>query len=167
MEATHKQISFIESLAQSRRLEDKDEADLREALEAGMTKRDASQWITWLKAQPWKPKGETAPDPEEGVYIVDGTIYRVRIAKSSGRPYAMILIDPASKDWQYVGRKPFRVLTDETKLTLEEAKAHGLQFGWCLQCGANLSVELSVEAGIGPVCAKRLGVSQKELAASA
>jgi hypothetical protein len=40
-------------------------------------------------------------------------------------------------------------------MSLEEAKAFGRLYGVCVRCGATLTDEQSIEAGIGPVCAGR------------
>jgi hypothetical protein len=101
-------------------------------------------------------KGETAPDPDEGFYRVEGTVYRVQKARSTDNRYAKVLsTDGGSRTWTYVGRSPFSKLTPDTKLTLADAEAHGLAYGWCLRCGRDLTVPESVERGIGPVCAKK------------
>jgi hypothetical protein len=47
----------------------------------------------------------------------------------------------------------FQKLSDETLMTLEDAKEFGRLYGMCCQCGATLTDEKSIEAGIGPVCA--------------
>lgn len=47
-------------------------------------------------------------------------------------------------------------LTADTLMTLEEAKDFGALYGVCCVCGRTLTNEESIEAGIGPVCGRRL-----------
>lgn len=44
------------------------------------------------------------------------------------------------------------------RLTLEQAKEYGRETGVCISCGAELTDPVSIEAGIGPTCAKKWGV---------
>jgi hypothetical protein len=36
-----------------------------------------------------------------------------------------------------------------------EAKTLGSLYGFCVRCGATLTDDASIKAGIGPICAKR------------
>jgi hypothetical protein len=40
-------------------------------------------------------------------------------------------------------------------MTLDQAKAFGALYGACCNCGKTLTDERSIEAGIGPVCARK------------
>lgn len=114
-----------------------------------------------------KPAPERRPDPPEGFHRVDGVIYKVQKNRAGSHLYAKRLEHPSfgvnyqtgevSGDWsfEYVGRQPFRSLSAETLLTLEQAKEFGHLYGVCGCCGARLTDEHSIDAGIGPVCAKR------------
>ena len=99
------------------------------------------------------------PVTEAGMYRQDGVVYRVKVAKGSGNLYALRycpeVIGKASERFVYAPGM-VRRLTASDRLSLDEAKALGHQFGQCCVCGAELSDPKSVEAGIGPVCAKRV-----------
>lgn len=45
---------------------------------------------------------------------------------------------------------------ESERLTLEQAQEFGRLYGVCGICGATLTDETSIAAGIGPVCAGRL-----------
>jgi hypothetical protein len=46
-------------------------------------------------------------------------------------------------------------LAPEDKMTLEAAQAFGRLYGICCRCGATLTDETSIAAGIVPVCGSR------------
>lgn len=84
--------------------------------------------------------------------VADGTMYRVRPSRQSGRLYAM-RFDVVSYEFTYAPGVIYK-LTASDRMTLEEAMAWGVQTGVCCVCGAFLTDEKSVARGIGPVCAK-------------
>lgn len=103
------------------------------------------------------------PIDQDGFYYLerDGevTIYKVQVAHhGSGNLYAKRLALPdveageTKGEWVYEGRKPLYEPLE--KLTLEKARELGHLYGVCMKCGATLTDERSIEAGIGPVCAK-------------
>lgn len=110
-----------------------------------------------------------ATEPPEGIHLLDGVIYKVQVAvHGSGQLYAKVLTEPSyGTDYQagvydskwtfeYLGRKgAFWKLSESTLMTLEQAKEFGKLYGMCCVCGATLTDERSIEAGIGPVCAGR------------
>lgn len=152
--ASEKQVNFIFKLMHERDM-------TPESLGADpnmMTKTVASQWIGTLLDMP-KTKA-SVPEPDEGFYIVGGKVYKVQVAvHGSGKKYAKMLVPGTAYGdkgtWEYVGRKPFNLFNDSTKLTLEKAKELGHLYGMCCVCGATLTNESSIEAGIGPVCANK------------
>lgn len=95
---------------------------------------------------------EEAP---EGIHYLDGTVYKVQVAHhGSGRKYAKQL-DPDGGGWEYLGRGGvFKQLSADTLMTLEDAQEFGRLYGMCCKCGATLTDESSIAAGIGPVCAQ-------------
>lgn len=161
--ATEKQVAFIDRLAAERGVE----VDT-----AGITRSAASAEIDRLMAMP-RPVDPNAPRPidEDGFYVLrakgpDAATQRdpVRVFKvqravhGSGNLYAKELIfdeDGGRGTWEYMGRKPLYLALE--KLTLELAKELGHLYGICCVCGATLTNEKSIEAGIGPVCGGRLG----------
>jgi hypothetical protein len=145
--ATEKQVAFIKRLAAERNM----------AFETdGLTKRLASQAIDNLMTIPKPARQESSAIVEEapeGFHEVQGSIFKVQVAHhGSGRKYAKQL-DLDSGEWEYVGRKPLAFLSSQTMLTLDRAKELGHLYGRCVRCGATLTNEASIEAGIGPICA--------------
>lgn len=159
---TDKQLSYLRSLDPAA------EGRLREA--GALTKSGVSAEIDRLKSLPpaERPKAAASAEPPEGFHELDGKVFKVqRAVHGSGNLYAKRLMlelaaeldgdgGKAKLDWEYVGRGPaFRSLSEETLLTLERAKELGHLYGVCCRCGATLTDETSIEAGIGPVCATK------------
>jgi hypothetical protein len=93
----------------------------------------------------------------EGMYLADEVIYKVqRAVHGSGNLYAKRLVvdEYGSARFEYAPGA-IRTLTAEHKMTLEQAKAFGALYGSCVVCGATLTNEDSIAAGIGPICAGR------------
>ena len=87
--------------------------------------------------------------------LPDGAIVKVQIAvHGSGRPYGKILNTDTGK-FTYDERVISQVRSAGTRLTLERAKELGQLYGMCVRCGATLTDEDSIAAGIGPWCAKK------------
>lgn len=107
--------------------------------------------------------GGVARITEDGMYRLDGVIYKVQEARNgSGRLYAKRLntfqID-VNADGEPVYKSEFEYapgivtkLTNANRMTLDEAKEFGALYGNCCACGRDLTNELSIELGIGPVC---------------
>lgn len=158
--ATPKQESYILSLLSQRVVDSAYVATISERMVDGtLDKRTAGQFIDHLRACPWKPRQAAPAAPaaasaavtSPGMYqTADGAIYRVKKSRESGRLYAMVL---TAKKFVYDRGAIFR-LTPGDAMTLEAAKAYGVATGQCCVCGAELTDPKSVEAGIGPVCAK-------------
>lgn len=119
----------------------------------------------------------------DGMYSMDGVVYKVqRAVHGSGQLYAKRLVirrdceghesldgpignveycdgscRPASEAEAEFVYAPGIVtqLRPEHRLSLEQAKAFGRLYGICVRCGATLTDETSIAAGIGPVCAGR------------
>ncbi len=84
------------------------------------------------------------------------SIYRVRLGKS-GHFYAdaLQLGAPGTKAKFIFAPGAIKILTANMRMTKDEAKKYGVQFGICCRCGKVLEKDKSVEAGIGPVCIKK------------
>lgn len=96
---------------------------------------------------------EQAPSKQaaDGFYNVDGAIYKVvKAVHGSGHPYAKRL-NTERGGWEYAPGM-VKTLRPEQMLTLEEATRFGRLYGICVICGAPLTDEKSIEAGIGPIC---------------
>ena len=98
------------------------------------------------------------PVTEQGMYRnARGEVFKVQIGRESGKPFAkkLVVFEHGQAEVSYAPGA-VRHLSSEDKMTLEDAKAFGHQFGVCCCCGATLTDPKSVAAGIGPVCAKRV-----------
>jgi hypothetical protein len=87
--------------------------------------------------------------------LPDGRICKVQIAvHGSGRPYAKLL-NTETGNFGYDPSLIKDVRREGTRLTLDRAKELGQLYGMCIRCGATLTDENSIAAGIGPICATR------------
>lgn len=168
MSATEKQVDFITDLLDQRELTLGTGQTVEQLKEQASTlsKDQASAWINRLKSLPRKPKPFNAtvaapcndPEPDAGMYRRGEDIVRVYLGQQSGKMLLKRLVeDPGSEhgwSYEYEGRASYK-LKDATPLPLEEAKQFGRMTGTCCVCARRLDVPESVEAGIGPVCAKR------------
>lgn len=115
--------------------------------------------IAKAQAKSDAPVVATDPVTEPGMYRKDGVVFRVRVSRNTGNLYAMRyrpeVAGKATQRFLYVPGI-IRTLSASDRLSLDEAKALGHEFGQCCVCGADLTDPKSVEAGIGPVCAKRV-----------
>lgn len=89
-----------------------------------------------------------------GMYRKDDVIYKVQKAvHGSGKLYAKVLVvdGPGQGHFEYA---PGAVTTlrIEHRMSPEEAAEFGRLYGICIVCGATLTDERSIEAGIGPIC---------------
>lgn len=147
--ATPRQISFLRTLAGER------DYDLSRHDLSTLTVREASETIERLLARPRATGVTLVAELEIGMYrVANGDIYRVQRSRESGRLYAKKL-DWANNSFVYEAGA-LRVLTANDRMTLDEAKAWGVETGICCVCSAFLTDPKSVEAGIGPVCARRV-----------
>lgn len=106
----------------------------------------------------------TTNEPAEGVYFVDGAYVKVVTAvHGSGRLYAKTW---SGTEWVYSGRKPFARLTEETKVTAEQAAEFGALYGTCVFCARTLTDERSITVGYGPTCADNNSLPWGEVAAA-
>lgn len=132
------------------------------AAEAGHLAKDgngkwAAEHIDECPAAPEvvEPQGEL----ESGMYRANGEIYKVyRAVHGSQLMVAKLLVvDEETKTarFQYRGLAE-RFVTHADKMTLEQAKEFGAIYGVCCVCAATLTDEVSIKAGIGPVCGKRV-----------
>lgn len=153
MLATDKQVSFL-----SRLIRDRDLATLTpeqrdwiaSANLAALTVAQASRTIEALIALPQACAGI---DPEHGIAYLDSQARVVLCVLSRTSGHLIGKVWDGSR-FQYE-RGALRSLV--RALTMQEAEAFGARHGVCACCGATLTDPKSVERGIGPVCAARLG----------
>ena len=139
-------------------------ASLQEQVNSGRTlsprQREAAQRIKDEQiARPEPSTDVTQPRGEvvEGMYRnPEGTIWKVvKAVHGSGRLYAQRLeIDGTSGHFEYDGGA-IRRIDPAWLMTLEQAKEFGSLYGFCVRCGATLTDDVSIKAGIGPICAGR------------
>lgn len=150
-QATEAQLKFLNSLRVERGYVAIDPEDWQ-----GVTKRDASKYIDAMKAI---KKPVAATEIETGMYVDNksGQFIRVYKARYHDGKLAKALTEKPGGGWsfEYLGAAG-RYIRDARRLTLEEAKAFGVEFGVCCVCAALLTDPESVAAGIGPVCGGRL-----------
>lgn len=91
-------------------------------------------------------------DCEDGKTGIE--IWKVEMPPS-GYPYCKRL-NPTNNKFEYQAGKQKYVLANCKPLTVKAAKKFGKFYGVCAMCGKTLTVEASVEAGIGPVCQSKL-----------
>jgi hypothetical protein len=143
--ASERQLSFITKLRAERAMVQEDVT--------GLNIREASELIDELlnTPKPVRPAVETAPADElkPGAYRVLDMIYRVYKARGGSHMLAAMW---DGETFEYAGLAR-RFVQPEHRLSLDEAKAFGAEFGVCCECGRLLTVPESVAAGIGPVCA--------------
>lgn len=100
---------------------------------------------------------------KEGMYGNGEKIWKVKISQSSGKPYAMLLTElsepvvmkTTTKTHEFVyAPGEIRNITPDMLLSLDEAKSFGRRTGTCCCCGRTLTKKISIENGIGPICAE-------------
>lgn len=167
--ATDKQVNFA-----TRLLAEKDhnhDATILEGL-AQMSTREISALIDALLQRPRRQSttattvaGTTAPIAP-GMYVdAQGVIFRVQKARGSENLYAKMLVPSTGPrlseadevvTWEFeYAPGAMRLLKDMVRMTEEQAKAFGIQYGICCVCAKGLKDATSVALGIGPVCRKQ------------
>jgi hypothetical protein len=99
---------------------------------------------------------EPAYIPEEGPYQIGDDIYLVVTGRETGRRYAK-QFNPDSGKFFYLGQRNFDDLTEDRRMTAEQAAAFALLYGKCCNCDKRLTKKVSLEHGYGPVCAEKNG----------
>lgn len=156
--ATEKQVAFIEKLAEQKEngwTHIKDQMKSSQSL-TEISKSEASHIISVLLHEPNKGAAAVA-ELVAGIYLVDGKVVKVQKSKTSGKPYAMELI-VSGKSGSFIYRPGLIYkVQPEDKMSLASAVEFGMVYGVCCNCGRTLTNKDSVEAGIGPICAKKFG----------
>lgn len=122
---------------------------------ATLTSGEASNLITALLASPRKAGGSFERITEEGMYRnAQGDIYKVQRSRESGNLYAKRL-DIMGGSFVYE-QGAMRNIKPSDRMTLDDAKAFGVQYGFCCVCARLLTNGVSVAEGIGPICGGRI-----------
>lgn len=136
-------VSLAQQFARNGRLSDKQEASAR-SMYAKSQERQAQRQV----------EAPANPVTEVGMYRLADAIYRVKLSQA-GRLYAMRFTPEGASRFAYEGGAIHRLSADN-RMTLADAQQVGAQVGMCCVCGRDLIVEANIEAGIGPVCARRI-----------
>lgn len=164
---TDRQLDFIANLWESRQFPDLLTSQTLAEITYGdqFGPKQASALIDTLKSFPRQPlpqaddpfpRPEGDPDDyliERRLYAHGGRIYRVQRSQTSGRLYALRVLEDGGTEF---ARGIVRLLEPKDQLTLEQAKSWGRKTGTCCNCYARLTNPESVEKGIGPYCEGRL-----------
>jgi hypothetical protein len=152
---SEKQIKFFTDLITQRQAPEG--YDLETFKQA--SRSDVRKMIDIMLKAPHKPREEraTSEDLGSGIYLVVGSIIKVYRGQS-GRMLAKELIadeETHTAFFEYRGLASRYVPSGTKKMSLEDAKEFGAIYGVCCNCGRTLTNEESIEAAIGPVCAKK------------
>lgn len=153
--ATDKQLALIRTLLVERNVTVVTEEQLLRLSVLG-AKRTIEKLLAMPKVAQAKKSFAQHPELTVGVYMIDGYVCKVKPSQTTGRLYVSVLQDAVpgekatfrAKGYQWLMSK----LTPEHKITPEQAKAYGDVMNHCCCCGKLLTVDLSVERGVGPVC---------------
>lgn len=93
----------------------------------------------------------------EGFYNLDGEIYQVVSNKAATKRYAKLMTVVNGKRKFSYAAGVIMSLTPRHKVTPIQAKMFGDTHHFCLCCGRELTVELSIQRGVGPICWEKYG----------
>ena len=105
-----------------------------------------------FRQQQWD---EMLKEISEGFYALnEDEIYQV-VRSKAGRLSAKVLVGTQSGGrWEYEAGAIAK-LKPEMRMSIDDAKKYGKETGSCLVCGRTLTNPISIENGIGPICAER------------
>jgi hypothetical protein len=152
---TEKQISFMMLLIKTR--QNADQVCNTKLVALGLStiyKLDRDQAKIFINEFLQLPK--LPPEIVEipvGAYKMNDTFYSVRKSRESGRFHAYAY-DMTTKRWNF-DRGAINKITPDMRLTLSDASAFGIATGTCVHCARTLTVQKSVVAGMGRVCASK------------
>jgi hypothetical protein len=177
--ATERQMSFIDSLVQEVEgsWSPKVRAETRDMIDGGLTKEQASKWISRLlsiredlRRTTTVRRANNVPEPlpavPAGRYAIDGAdgsvdFYRVdRPTEGRWAGYTFVKLQ-VSDEFKRLDISHSRTsLQKIIEAGPEQAsKRYGKEIGSCGVCGRTLTNNDSIAAGIGPVCAEKMGWS--------
>ena len=101
------------------------------------------------------------PVTEPGMYRTEGQVYLV-VKSENGHLYAKRLVAQQLEDgtmhkltFEYDKGSIFKIATTD-RMSVEDVAQLGKTSGHCWVCARKLTVQKSIQAGIGPVCAKKV-----------
>lgn len=133
----------------------------------GFDRDEVDDFIDNMKRQPRRGSQDRTVRvliEKDGMYETpDGVIYKVqRAVHGSGHLYAKRLHvrrldDGEAEVWFEMEPGAVTTLRPEWKMTTTQAVKFGRLYGVCVRCGRTLTNEISIELGIGPICAGKEG----------
>jgi hypothetical protein len=168
MQATEKQIAFIHKLLGERELSEEQSKWLAENPITEIESKTASQIIDGLLKNPKLPGAvqdyaDPAPGVPAGRYAIeqDGTTKFFQVDKpTKGKWAGRTFLSALASEQRYPIKNPaqrsaiFAAIGQDPKAA---SFLYGQKIGHCGVCGLTLTDESSRAAGIGPVCAQKLG----------
>lgn len=107
--------------------------------------------------RPARPARRSFTAADSGIYKADEDVFKVYKALNGDHMLVkQMVLEDGVVSWNYMGGAGRCLPQDAHRVTLEEAKQFGAIYGVCMVCGRTLTNEVSIEAGIGPICAGRL-----------
>lgn len=147
---TEKQAAYWRTLVQRKLGSEK-----LESTPVPATRSDISNEIDRLRKLPdhipSSSAGKSGRVTQDGIYQLEGQVYKVQKSLGSDRVYAKIW-DTEINEFRFEKGAVNR-LRPENLMTLEQAKEWGHLYGYCCRCGRRLTDETSIAEGIGKVCA--------------
>lgn len=140
----------------------KTRADINKAFESFSKGIDAlKESIAKLRANKPKSEVKTSDEIGDGYYVYGDTFACVKFNRAGTRQYATVW-DKESESWEYDSRESAKVRAGilngtVTRVTPEDAKRFGDLYGSCMKCSRTLTDAESIAAGIGPICAGKMG----------
>lgn len=102
-------------------------------------------------------KPARTPVASDGVFRLGDDFYQVKVAvHGSGRLYAN-RFNTSTQNWDYVGSPNRAGLAEEDRLTREDAAKFGKLYGQCISCHRVLTLQESIDRGMGATCAGKEG----------
>lgn len=178
--ASQNQVAFVQKLLGEKELPLDPSPQFQEALAAFHAKEiKAAQASNLIEVLLRRPKSKNAVEVPVGIHGLGDEIFKVQKSPTTGNVYAKRLVktralckghsqngelvycdqglcefDPWDVEFFYA-QGAVAKLSEETLLSLAEAKQFGLLYGTCIRCGRTLTDEGSIAEGIGPVCATK------------
>lgn len=162
-EASPKQVSYIQSLLESKEVEEAQRAVITSLIADGeMTKKAASRTIDLLVKLPRKaahtPAQVELPEVPAGRYALrtDGVVkFYVLDRPTEGRWAGYVFLKAQASDDKYPIRNPQakqEILARIAEDVEGAQRLYGQELGRCYACGRTLTDETSRSLGIGPDC---------------
>lgn len=105
------------------------------------------------KAAPKTAEPKVDPSTLLGAHLsAKGEVVSVYVGQQSGNVLTKTWREGS---WVYTGQRGLAGLSDDTRLTADQAAAFGRTSSFCCYCCRHLEDGRSVEVGYGPVCAKK------------